>query len=66
MLIGSAGWTTRRLPRALSALYLLTGTLALFLYQLPDMEGGLVALMMVSSIWQGILLWRTAPGEMPI
>ena len=43
VLIGSAGWTSHRLPRGLSVLYLVGGTLALFVYLLPDLEGSAVA-----------------------
>ncbi len=56
LLIGSAGWSSRRLPRALVALYFLGGGISLFVYLLPDLEGAAVALSVVSSIWQGILL----------
>jgi len=63
VLVGSAGWASRRLPRVLSVLYLVAGTVSLFGYLLPDMEGSVVALGVVVSIWQGIVLWKTEPGE---
>jgi len=63
VLVGSAGWTSRRLPRVLSVLYLVAGTGALFVYVLPDIEANVVALGVVLSIWQGILLWKAEPGE---
>ncbi len=63
LLIGSAGWTSSRLPRALSTLYFLGGIMSLFVYQLPDMEGGVVALIVVIGIWQGVLLLKAAPRE---
>jgi hypothetical protein len=63
VLLGSAGWTTRRLPRGLSVLYLVGGTASLFVYLLPDIEENVVALGVVVSIWQGILLWKAEPGE---
>ncbi len=63
VLVGSAGWTSRRLPRVLSVLYLVAGTVSLFVYLLPDIEGNVVALGVVVSIWQGILLWKAEPGE---
>jgi uncharacterized membrane protein YwaF len=63
VLVGSAGWTTRRLPRVLSVLYLVGGTASLFVYLLPDIEGGVVMLGVVVSIWQGILMWKAEPGE---
>ncbi len=64
VLLGSAGWTTRRLPRLLNGLYVVAGIAALFVYLLPDIEGGVVLLGVVISIWQGILLWTTEPREM--
>jgi hypothetical protein len=63
LLIGSAGWTSHRLPRALSALYLVGGTASLFAYLLPDIEAIAVALGVVVSIWQGVLLWRAGSLE---
>jgi hypothetical protein len=62
VLVGSAGWTSRRLPRALSVLYWAGGGAALFVYLLPDSEGFVVALGVAVSIWQGILLWKAEPG----
>lgn len=62
-LIGSAGWTSRRLPRVLSVLYLVGGIVSMFVYVLPDTEGAAMTLGVVVSIWQGILLWKTEPGE---
>ena len=63
VLVGSAGWTSRRLPRLLSVLYLLGGTVSLFVYLLPEYEGLAGLLGVVVSIWQGILLWRNGPEE---
>lgn len=65
LLIGWAGLSSRRLPRGLSALYLMTGTASLLVYLLPDLEGGAIALGVVLSIWQGIALWSTEPDEPP-
>ena len=65
VLIGSAGWTSQRLPRLLSVLYLLAGTVSLFVYLLPNNEVPAGMLVVVISIWQGILLWRGEPEEMP-
>ena len=63
VLIGSAGWTSHRLPRLLSALYLLAGITSLFVYVLPEL-GEIAALLgIVVSIWQGILLLKPEPGE---
>jgi hypothetical protein len=63
VLVGSAGWTSRRLPRLLSVLYLLGGIVSLFVYLLPEFEGLAGLLAVVVSIWQGILLWRNGPEE---
>jgi hypothetical protein len=56
VLIGSAGWTTKRLPRILSVLYLLTGAMSLLVLLLPQMEANALAVMVILSIWQGFLL----------
>lgn len=61
VLIGSAGWTSRCLPRLLSALYLVAGINSLFVYLLPNSEGNAAMLSVVVFIWQGILLWKTEP-----
>jgi hypothetical protein len=66
LLVGSAGWTSRRLPRILSVLYLVGGTVSLFVYLQPDTEMNVVLLGVVVSIWQGILLWKAEPGEMQV
>ena len=63
LLIGSAGWTTNLLPRALSVLYLVGGIVSLFVYLLPEMEGLAGMLGIVISIWQGLLLWRSGSAE---
>ena len=63
VLIGSAGWTTRGLPRPLSILYMLAGIISLFVYLLPGNEGAAMLLGVVVIIWQGILLWLDKPGE---
>ncbi len=63
VLIGSAGWTSRRLPRLLSVLYLVAGTSSLFVYLLPSSEGNAAVFGVMVSIWQGILLWKAASGE---
>jgi len=44
-------------------LYLLGGTVSLFVYLLPEYEGLAGLLAVVVSIWQGILLWRNGPEE---
>jgi len=63
VLIGSAGWTSRSLPRILNVLYLLAGITSLFVYLLPSNEGGVMLLGAVISSWQGILLWKGEPKE---
>ena len=63
VLIGLTGWTTHRLPRLLSVLYLVVGTISLFVYLHPDLEQHAGGLGVVLSIWQGILLLRAGPGE---
>jgi len=56
VLLGSAGWTTRRLPLALSAMYLVAGVMAWLVYVFPDLEGGVVLFGVVVSVWQGVYL----------
>jgi hypothetical protein len=63
LLIGSAAWAARSLPRGLAGLYLVTGGAALVVFLLPDLEGGVVALSVVFSIWQGVVLWRGEPTD---
>jgi hypothetical protein len=63
VLIGSAGWTTRLLPRVLSVLYMLAGITSMFIYLLPANEGMVATLGVVISIWQGILLLKAGTGE---
>lgn len=64
VLIGSAGWKSRRLPRLLSVLYLLGGLVSLFVFLFPDLEGAVVLLGLIWAVWQGILLWKGDAGEM--
>ncbi len=64
LLIASAGWTSRQLPPPLTVLYLVGGVVSLFVYLLPDLEGLAGMLVIVISIWQGFLLWRSGPAEM--
>ena len=63
VLIGSAGWTSRYLPRLLSALYLVAGINSLFVYLLPGSDGNAAMLSVVVIIWQGILLSKAEPKE---
>ncbi|MGH2544214.1 MAG: hypothetical protein ACRDIB_15565 [Ardenticatenaceae bacterium] len=62
VLIGSAGWTTRLLPRVLSVLYLAAGATALFAYLRPVDDESVIVLGVVVSLWQGILLWKADSG----
>ena len=64
VLVGSSGWTSRRLPRLLNVLYLLAGASSLFVYLLPTFEGGVILLGTVTSLWQGIRLWTSEPEGM--
>lgn len=63
LLTGSACWTSRRLPRLLSGLYMVAGANSLFVYLLPVLEGIGVILFVITSIWQGIILWKTGSGS---
>jgi hypothetical protein len=63
LLIGSAGWTSRKLPPPLTVLYLVGGVVSLFVYLLPDLEGLAGMLVIVISIWQGLLLWKPGSAE---
>ena len=58
VLVGSAGWTSGRLPIMLCVLYLVGGFASLFVYLFPDLEGFAALLGLVWGGWQGILLWR--------
>ena len=61
VLLGSASWTSKLLPRPLSLLYFLAGASSLFVYLLAELEGLVLLLGTVISIWQGILLWLHDP-----
>ncbi len=63
VLVGSAGWTSRRFPHPLNVLYWVGGAVSLFVYVLPDIEEIAITLGLVVSIWQGLLLWKVEPGE---
>jgi len=65
VLLGSASWNSRHMPRLLSLLYWAGGVVALFVYVLPDSEGSAAALSVGASLWQGFLLWKSEPGETP-
>jgi hypothetical protein len=63
VLLGSAAWTSERLPRLLCILYLVGGIAALFVYLFPDLEGLAGLLAIAWGIWQGIYFWRARSGE---
>lgn len=63
ILVGSAGWTSHRLPRLLSALYWVAGASSLLVYALPENEGNATVFCLVISIWQGILLLKAGAAE---
>jgi hypothetical protein len=63
LLVAWAGWTSRRLPRILCALYFFVGVQALFVYLRRDTDLGLVPVGALVCVWQGIvLLLRAANG----
>ncbi|MDA0242681.1 MAG: hypothetical protein OT477_04645 [Chloroflexi bacterium] len=61
VLLGSASWTSKLLPRPLALLYFLAGASSLFVYLLAELEGLVLLLGTVIGIWQGILLWLHDP-----
>jgi hypothetical protein len=63
LLIGSAGWTSGRFPRAQSILYLLAGAISLLIYLVPIMEANALAVSVIVSIWQGVFLIRADQHE---
>lgn len=65
LLVGSSGWTTRRLPRALSGLFLVAGSAALVVIVQPNSEMIALPLVVAASIWQGILLLQVAHEPPP-
>jgi hypothetical protein len=58
VLLGSASWTSRFLPRLLTGFYFLAGVSSLFVYLFPELEGLVLLLGTIIGIWQGILLWQ--------
>ncbi len=64
-LIGSAGWSSGRLPRGLCILSWLAGLAALFVYALPDLEAAAGAPGIAWALWQGALLWKAKPEGKP-
>lgn len=62
-LVGSAGWTSQRLPRAYCVLCLPAAAAALFLYVDSNGEGLALLLAAVLIVWQGIILWRPSAAS---
>lgn len=58
-LTGSAGLTSQRQPAVLSSLYVVAGLAAMFVYLRPELEGFVLLLALVASIWQGVVLLRS-------
>lgn len=58
IMLGSAGLASKKLPRALSILYLIGGVPSLVAYLVPGLGELVLALGVIWNIWQGILLWR--------
>ena len=58
VLLGSASWTSHIFPRLLNVFYFLAGVSSLFVYLFPDLEGLVLLLGTIISVWQGILLWK--------
>ncbi len=58
ILLGSAGWTTHRLPRTLCIIYFIGAFLALFAYLSPGIGEAILLPGVIWNVWQGILLWR--------
>jgi hypothetical protein len=58
VLLGSASWTSHLFPRLLNILYFLAGVLSLFVYLFSELDGFVLLLGTIISVWQGILLWK--------
>jgi hypothetical protein len=58
VLLGSASWTSHLFPRLLNVFYFLAGVSSLFVYLFPDLEGLVLLVGTIISVWQGILLWK--------
>ena len=63
VLLGSAGWTSGRLPRLLCVLYLVGGIVSLFVYLFPNLEQVAATLGVIWGVWQGIFLWGAESGK---
>lgn len=58
ILLGSAGMASKKLPKALSILYIVGGVPSLVAYLIPGLGEVILALGVIWNIWQGVLLWR--------
>jgi len=58
VLLGSASWTSHLFPRLLNIFHFLAGVSSLFVYLFPDLEGLVLLVGTIISVWQGILLWK--------
>jgi len=56
VLLGWSAWSSKNLPRLLSALYLVAGIFSLLVYIVPVMEGNAFIVFVIVSLWQGFLL----------
>jgi hypothetical protein len=63
VLLGSAGWTSRSLPRGLCILCLVAGLASLLVFVFPGLDGIAAALGVIWAVWQGAFLWKAEPGE---
>jgi hypothetical protein len=58
ILLGSAGWTSRLLPRWLVVLYLLSGALSWFVYLFAELEGVVLLFGAILGLGQGRWFWE--------
>ena len=58
VLLGSASWTSHLFPRLLNVFYFLAGASSWFVYLFPELEGLVLLIGTMITIWQGILLWK--------
>jgi hypothetical protein len=58
LLVGSAGWSSGQLPKALCVFLGIAGLLSLFVYISPNLLEAALLPCLIVSIWQGIVLWK--------
>ena len=58
ILIGSAGWTSRRMPRPWCLLCLIAGAASILFFVRPVDGAAAVPVVLAVLIWQGFVLWR--------